>query len=182
MPGQALEKNSHSSLGLQSALFSDDWNIGADIEYTKGKLFEFQDNETVFSFTQGLHYDYEVESFVGAAYGQKNFWLGQDTVLDIGTRAEYTRYQYDNESTVGSSGRFIRLADRNDDFFVITPKASLRHEVSEALNIYARAARAARAPQTVDLYSVQLNQIGGEAEVETLDSLEAGIKLSLIHI
>ena len=176
VPGQALEKNSHSSLGLQSALFSDDWNIGADIEYTKGKLFEFQDNETVFSFTQGLHYDYEVESFVGAAYGQKNFWLGQDTVLDIGTRAEYTRYQYDNESTVGSSGRFIRLADRNDDFFVITPKASLRHEVSEALNIYARAARAARAPQTVDLYSVQLNQIGGEAEVETLDSLEAGIK------
>jgi len=176
VPGQALEKNSHTSVGLQSALFTQDWNIGLDVEYTKGKLFEFQDNETVFSFTQGLHYDYEVDSFVGAAYAQKDFYLGERTVLDIGARAEYTRYDYDNQTTDGRSGRFIRLADRTDDFFVITPKASLRHEVNENLNIYARAARGARAPQTVDLYSVQLNQTGGEAEVETLDSLELGVK------
>ena len=176
VPGQALEKNSHSSVGLQSALFAQDWNIGLDVEYTKGKLFEFQDNDTVFSFTQGLHYDYEVDSFVGAAYAQKDFQLGTRTVLDIGARAEYTRYEYDNQTTDGRSGRFIRLSDRTDDFFVITPKASLRHEVNDNLNIYARAARGARAPQTVDLYSVQLNQTGGEAEVETLDSLELGAK------
>jgi len=176
VPGQALEKNSHSSVGLQSALFTQDWNIGLDVEYTKGKLFEFQENETVFSFTQGLHYDYEVESFVGAAYAQKDFHLGERTVLDIGARAEYTRYDYNNQTSDGRSGRFIRLADRTDDFFVITPKTSLRHQINDNLNIYARAARGARAPQTVDLYSVQLNQTGGEAEVETLDSLELGTK------
>jgi len=176
VPGQALEKNSHTSIGLQSALFSENWNVGVDVEYTTGKLFEFQENETVFSFTQGLHYDYEVDSFVGAVYLQKDFWVGEDTVLDIGTRAEYTRYEYDNQTTDGRSGRFIRLANRTDDFFVITPKASLRHEVNENLNIYVRAARGARAPQTVDLYSVQLNQTGGEARVETLDSLETGAK------
>ncbi len=182
VPGQALEKNSHTSVGLQSALFSDDWNIGADVEYTQGKLLEFQENSDALTFnpaitfTQGLHYDYEVESFVGAAYAQKNFWLSPQTVFDIGTRAEYTRYEYDNQTTEGRLGRFIRLADRTDDFFVITPKASLRHEVSDNLNIYARGARGARAPQTVDLYSVQLNQTGGEADVETLDSLEAGLK------
>jgi len=176
VPGQALEKNSHTSVGLQSALFSDDWNVGVDVEYTKGELFEFQDNETVFSFTQGLHYDYEVESFVGAAYVQKDFQLGPNTVLDIGARAEYTRYDYENQTTVGQSGRFIRLADRVDDFFVVTPKVTLRHQVNENLNIYARAARGARAPQTADLYSVQLEQTGGEAEVETLDSLETGVK------
>ena len=42
--------------------------------------------------------------------------------------------------------------------------------------VYARAARGSRAPQVTDLYSVQLNQVAGEAEVETLDSLEAGFK------
>ena len=176
VPGQALEENSHTSAGLQSALYSDDWNVGINVEYTKGSLFEFQDNATVFSFTQGLHYDYEVDSFVGAAYVQKDFQLGPKTVLDLGARAEYTRYDYENQTTVGQSGRFIRLADRVDDFFFITPKATLRHEVSENLNIYARAARGARAPQTVDLYSVQLEQTGGEAQVETLDSVEAGVK------
>jgi len=176
VPGQALEENSHTSIGLQSALYSEDWTIGFDAEYTNGRLFEFQDNPTVFSFTQGLHYDYEVDSFIGAAYAQKDFQLGPKTVLDIGARAEYTRYDYDNQTSVGRSGRFIRLADRKDDFFVVTPKISLRHEVNEDLNIYARAARGARAPQTVDLYSVQLNQTGGEAQVETLDSLETGVK------
>ena len=176
VPGQALEENSHWSVGVQSALYTQDWNIGLDAEYTEGRLFEFQDNPTAFSFTQGLHYDYEVESLVGAVYAQKDFYLGEKTVLDIGARAEYTRYDYDNQTSDGISGRFIRLPDRTDDFFVITPKASLRHEVNDNLNIYVRAARGARAPQTVGLYSVQLNQTGGEAEVETLDSLELGTK------
>ena len=176
VPGQALEENNHTSIGLQSAVYSNDWNIGVDVEYTKGELFEFQDNATVFSFTQGLHYDYEVESFVGAVYVQKDIWLGPKTVLDIGARAEYTRYDYNNQTMAGRSGRFIRLENREDDFFLITPKVSLRHEVSDNLNIYARAARGARAPQSVDLYSVQLNQIGGEARAEILDSLEAGTK------
>ena len=176
VPGQALETNDHTSVGLQSALYDEGWNIGADIEYTKGSLFEFQDNDTVFSFTQGLHYDYEVDSFVGAVYAQKDFWLSDDTVLDIGARAEYTRYEYDNQTTTGQSGRFIRLADSTEDFFVVTPKLSLRHAVNENLNLYAKAARGARAPQTVDLFSVQLEQTGGEAQTETLDSLEAGVK------
>ena len=176
VPGQALEENDHSSLGLQTAWFDEGLNIGADIEYTQGSLLEVQDNETVFSFAQGLHYDYEVDSLVAAVYAQKDILLGDRTRLDIGARAEYTRYDYDNQTTVGTLGRFIRLADRVDDFFVITPKANLRYEINDNLNIYVRAARGARAPQTVDLYSVQLNQTGGEAEIETLDNIELGTK------
>ena len=176
VPGQALEENDHSSLGLQTAWFDEGLNIGADIEYTQGSLLEVQDNDTVFSFAQGLHYDYEVDSLVAAVYAQKDILLGGHTSLDIGARAEYTRYDYDNQTTVGTLGRFIRLADRVDDFFVITPKANLRYEINDNLNIYVRAARGARAPQTVDLYSVQLNQTGGEAEIETLDNIELGTK------
>jgi len=52
----------------------------------------------------------------------------------------------------------------------------LRHRINDKALLYARAARGSRAPQTTDLYSVQLNQVAGEADVETLDSLEVGYK------
>jgi len=176
VPGQALEKNGHSSIGLQSAYYDDSFNVGADAEYTKGFLYEFQENPNRFSFVQGLHYDYEVESFVGAVYAQKDFELAENLTLDVGARAEYTDYNYDNKASDGRSGRFIRVADRSDDFLTVTPKASLRYTLDNGNMLYARAARGSRAPQVTDLYSVQLNQVAGEADVETLDSLEAGYK------
>lgn len=176
VPGQALEKNEHSSVGLQSAYFDDSFNIGADVEYTKGSVFEFQESPDEFSFVQGLHYDYEVDSFVGAVYAQKEFEINDRLTLDIGTRAEYTDYTYDNKASDGVSGRFIRVADRSDDFLTVTPKASLRYRLENGHLIYFRAARGSRAPQVTDLYSVQLNQVAGETDVETLDSLETGFK------
>lgn len=176
VPGQALEKNGHSSFGLQTAFFGKAFNIGADFEYTDGFLFEFQDNPDQFSFVQGLHFDYEVKSIVGAVYAQKDIELGSATTLDLGVRAEYTNYAYDNQAETGRSGRFIRVDDRNDDFLTVTPKISLRHNFDGRSLIYLRAARGSRAPQVTDLYSVQLNQVAGEADVETLDSLEAGFK------
>jgi len=61
---------------------------------------------------QGLHYDYEVEAIVAAGYGQKDFKLSPRTILDVGVRAEYTHYSYDNQADVGRSGRFMRHAAR----------------------------------------------------------------------
>lgn len=182
VPGQALEKNGHTSVGLQSAYYGDDFNFGADVEYTDGFLFEFQDNPDAFSFVQGLHYDYEVSSIIGAAYAEKDFRLTPYTVLKLGARAEYSHYDYTNNADVGQSGRFIRVADRKDDFLTITPKISLTHTLDYGDIVYARAARGSRAPQVTDLYSVQLNQVAGEAEVETLDSLEAGYKYFRGHV
>jgi len=176
VPGQALEKNGHSSLGLQTAFFGEAFNIGADLEYTDGFLFEFQDNPDQFSFVQGLHYDYEVKSLVGALYVQRDIALGAATTLDLGVRAEYTSYDYENRAATGRSGRFIRVGDRRDDFLTVTPKVSLRHHFDDRSLVYLRAARGSRAPQVTDLYSAQLNQVAGEAEVETLDSLEVGFK------
>ena len=176
VPGQALEKNGHTSFGLQSAYYGYDFNVGADIEFTEGSLYEFQNNPRRFSFTQGLHYDYAVKAIVGAVHAQKDVQVGPDTVLRVGARAEYTSYDYDNLASTGQSGRFIRVADRSDDFFTVTPKVSLRHSISPSATVYARASRGSRAPQITDLYSVQSNQVAGEADVETLDSLEVGFK------
>lgn len=183
VPGQALEENSHSSIGLQTAYYSDaqGFNVGVDAEYTSGAVYEFQDGPSAFSFVQGLHYDYEVKASVIAGYAEKTISLenmvsGPALFLDIGARGEYTHYDYDTIAPAGTSGRFIRSEDRKDDFFTITPKASLRLEASNGLQIYGRAARGSRAPQITDLYSAQQNQVPGQADVETLDSLEAGFK------
>lgn len=180
VPGQALEKNGHSSVGLQSALTGDDYTLGVDVEYSDGFLYEFQDNPSRFSFVQGLHYDYGVEAIVGAAYASKDFSLADNTVLKIGGRAEYTHYDYTNNADTGTSGRFIRVAGRADDFLTITPKISLTHRVGAA-RYYIRAARGSRAPQVTDLYSVQLNQVAGQADVETLDSVEIGYKREFVR-
>ncbi len=179
VPGQALEENSHRSAGVLTSYYGDDFNIGFDAEYTQGELFEFQENPTRFSFIQGLHFDYEIESLVLAGYAEKDVQFTDRILFNIGVRGEYTRYNYDNRADSGQFGRFIRLDDRKDDYFTLTPKASLTFKASDNLNVYLRAARSSRAPQTSDLYSLQQNQVPGEADVETLDSLEAGVKARL---
>ena len=175
VPGQALDKNGHTSFGFKSGLYGADWSAGVDAEYTSGFQFEFQDNPDAFSFVQGLHFDYEVDAVVVAGFATKDFQLGDRANLHLGARAEYTSYDYDNQADTGVSGRFIRAADRTDDFFTLTPKLGLTYDLDE-VTLFARAARGSRAPQTIDLYSAQQNQVPGEADVETLDSLEVGLR------
>jgi outer membrane receptor protein involved in Fe transport len=175
VPGQALEKNGHTSFGLQTALIGDDWSVGVDGEYTDGFLYEFQDNPDQFSFVQGLHFDYDVRAVVLAGYAQKSFELDR-LRIDVGARGEYTAYDYDTLAAPGVSGRFIRAADRTDDFFTLTPKLGLTYAAADNITLFARAARGSRAPQTTDLYAVVQNQIPAQAGVETLDSLETGVR------
>ena len=176
VPGQALEKNGHTSGGLLAALVGDDWSVGGQAELTEGSLYEFQENPSRFSFVQGLHFDYEVEALTLAGYAQKRLALGDAVNLDLGARGEYTRYDYDTRAEPGRSGRFLRAPDRVDDFFTLTPKVGLTWDASESTTVFARAARGSRAPQTTDLYAVVQNQEPGEAEVETLDSVEGGVR------
>ena len=178
VPGQALDKNGHTSFGVKSGLYGKGWSAGIDAEYTSGFQFEFQEGEPpVFapSFVQGLHFDYEVDAVVLAGFVTKDVSLGRRATLHLGARGEYTSYDYDNRADTGVSGRFIRAADRTDDFFTLTPKVGLTYDLDET-TLFARAARGSRAPQTSDLYSTQQNQVPGEADVETLDSLEAGVR------
>jgi len=175
VPGQALDKNGHTSFGFKSGLYGEDWSVGVDAEYTSGFQFEFQENPDAFSFVQGLHFDYEVDAVVVAGFATKDFHFGDRATFHLGARAEYTSYDYDNQADTGVSGRFIRAADRTDDFFTLTPKLGLTYDLDN-VTLFARAARGSRAPQTIDLYSAQQNQVPGEADVETLDSLEVGLR------
>ncbi len=183
VPGQALEESRHKSIGLITTVeghkAGTNYTLGLDSELTRGSVREFQDGPRVFSFVQGEHYDYRVKAAVLSPYAQARWALGPQTELNIGLRADYTRYDYNNQINEGRFGRFLRIADRQDDFLTVSPKVGITHSMNQHVTLYGRGARGSRAPQVSDVYSLQTNQVPGEIKAETLDSLEAGLKAHL---
>ncbi|GGY47123.1 TonB-dependent receptor [Parvularcula lutaonensis] len=178
-PGDPLEENEHASIGLQSIAFralSDgvELAVGLDADLTDGSLREFQENPTVFSFVQGLHYDYEVEALEAAPFA-KLLWDANDALsFEAGLRATHTRYDYDNRAPSDVVGRFRRPADRSDAFTTLTGKLAASYDLGAGQSLYASLARGARAPQTTELYRLQANQDPSGIDPETLDSIELG--------
>ncbi|VAV88546.1 TonB-dependent receptor [hydrothermal vent metagenome] len=180
VPGQALEDSGHKSVGLiatyEGAMKNGTWKLGLDSEYTNGYVREFQDGPDVFSFVSGAHYDYDVSALVLSPYVQTRFALGTKTNLSIGARADSTQYVYDNNIESGQFGRFLRIPDRKDRFFNVSPKLGITHDLNDNMTVYGRLARGSRAPQVSDAYSLQINQSAGQIRPETLDSAELGFK------
>ncbi len=180
LPGQALEQNEHNSAGvtIDHRVKTSDAEISFGIlaDFTRGSLYEFQENETEFSFIQGLHYDFDVKARQLSAYINVNADFSKRLSGRFGLRAENMDYDYDNNADSGIFGRFLRLEDREDSFTYFSPSADLSYEITPRLSGYIRAAIGARAPQISDLYRVQINQAEGRADVETLDSVEIGME------
>jgi outer membrane receptor protein involved in Fe transport len=179
-PSQALESNAHWSVGAQNALYWDrddrlSFIAGFDVEYTKGDLSEVQEIPTIGTFTQGVHYDYEVEAFSASSFASATLQIAPRLSATAAARLDYTRYAYDNLTADGAVGRFLRPADRIDEFTTASPKVSLSYDGGEAL-VYMSYARGARPPQTTDLYRLQINQTADPARPETIDAFELGVK------
>ncbi len=178
-PSQALETNSHWSVGAQNALYVDRGKlsviVGIDGEYTEGDLTEFQSIPTVFSYTQGLHYDYEVAASSLSPFASLSFALSPRLKATAAARLDYTGYDYENRTASGVVGRFLRPPSRDDDFTIVSPKFSLVYDAGGA-SLYASYARGARPPQTTDLYRLQVNQTADPATPETIDAFELGVK------
>ncbi|MFN0025071.1 MAG: TonB-dependent receptor [Parvularculaceae bacterium] len=179
-PSQALETNGHWSVGAQNALY---WQAGdrlsfiagLDLEYTQGDLAEVQSIPTVGSFTQGVHYDFEIDAVSLSPFANATVEVAPRLTATIAGRLDYTRYEYRNLTNDGAVGRFLRPADRRDVFTTVSPKLSLAYDAGSDL-IYASYARGARPPQTTDLYRLQINQTADDARPETIDAFELGLK------
>ena len=193
LPGQAFEENDHTSLGLQSAWYQDNWLVGADLEGTRGSLREYQPGATVGSaflvatIPAGDHYDYAVDASTQALFGRYRWELGAVTQATLGARWERVHYDYDNRMLSGRSRddgtacgfggcRFSRPADREDNFSNLSPQLGLTHEFAGARQLYFNLARGFRAPQTTELYRLQGSQQISDIDVEQLDSLELGLR------
>lgn len=177
-PSRALEENGHWSVGAQSAVYVDPTErlsliAGLDWEYTDGYLRENQTIPTVGTFTQGLHYDFDVAATSVSGFAQGRYALAGRLSATIAARADWTRYDYENQTADGVVGRFLRPADRVDEYLTVSPKAGLVYDFG-ASAAYVTYARGARPPQTTDLYRLQVNQTADPADAETIDSIEAG--------
>jgi outer membrane receptor protein involved in Fe transport len=178
-----LEESGHWSVG---SLITGYWEpsprldivAGVDLEATEGFLSEVQTRPTAGAppnqTPQGVHYDYEISAQVAAIYADADIELTENWSAQLGARAEWTRYDYDNLTTPGVNGRFLVPDDRVDEFDTVTPKVALLRRIGDSSVAYLRYARGARAPQTTDAYRLQRQQIPGEIEPETLDSVELG--------
>lgn len=188
LPSKATERNAHSSLGMQGALYKalaggHSVIIGTDLEYTSGWLTEIQSIPTVFgTYVQGTHYDYNVDAAVVAPYVHSEWALTASTKLTAGLRVEDTTYDYQNNTSSDTIGRYQRPADRTDRFTTITPKLGVVQSWTDALASYVNLTRGSRAPQTTDLYRLENLQTVGTAEPETLDSVEIGTRGSIAGV
>lgn len=179
-PSQALESNGHWSLGAQNALYWDKYErlsiiAGLDVEYTEGDLSEVQSIPTVGTFTQGVHYDYEIDAVSVSPFASGTLEIAPRLKATAAARLDYTRYDYRNLTADGAVGRFLRPQSREDSFTTVSPKFSLSYDAGDAL-IYTSYARGARPPQTTDLYRLQTNQTTDPALPETIDAFELGVK------
>ncbi len=181
LPSQAIEENGHSAIGIMSAVRRDltadtqfFWSL--DAEYARGSLTESQENETIFSYVQGLHYNYIVDSYMISPAARLEHAVTDKLTLQGGFRLTHTKYVYENQTSGVPIGRFIRPDDREDVFNAVTGKLAARYKISDSLLSYFTVSRGARPPQTTDLYRLQQNQIVGQGSVETLDMAELGLK------
>ena len=198
LPGQPIEDNEHRSIGVQIAAFRElsnnsTFSWGLDAESTDGAYKENQANPTTGSLfvrrtiPQGMHYDYEVEANQFAVFANYETPLTDRLDLSIGARLENIDYEYDNlmlDGRTDANGvacgfggcRFSRPADRDDDFSDISPKLGLSYELNGSHNLFVRAQRGIRAPQSTELYRLQGSQSVADLDSVELDSYELALQ------
>ncbi len=187
LPWQSKEKNKHKSLGLRSTVHTDAgvlrWVNGVDLEYTDGSLKETQEEPFSPNQPPGVHYDYQVDATVAAAYSQLRTQTDSPWELSAGARLEYTYYDYDNQTEDGSACapdasncRFYRPADRDDDFTDWSLNGGASYSFSPDHIAYLRLARGFRAPQVTELYRLQSGQKTADLDSEKIDNVELGIR------
>jgi len=196
LPGNPVEKNEHDSVGLLAAYYRDLSGghkiiVGTDFEYTQGELSEVQTEldpaigdpsygGPAGKYTQGTHYDYDVDATVIAPYIHTEWQLAEKTRLTAGLRYEHTRYEYDNKTLNGmmpGSSLFYRPSDSTDTFSEFSPKLGLVQSLTEDTSAFINLARGNRAPQTTDLYRMRKDSNNTlTADSETMDSIEVGVR------
>ena len=181
LPTEPIETNGHWSVGMLSnyeKTLSGGHKIivGFDSEYTDGFVIENQTAPTLFTYVTGIHYDYTVKAVVLAPYVHTVWKLDDATQLTAGMRYEFTRYDYENRTGTGVTGRYYRPANRTDSFSNLTPKLGLTHKFNDEVTGFLNIARAARAPQTTDLYRLQTGQNPDLIKSEVLDNVEVGAR------
>ncbi len=108
LPGDPLEENDYTALGLQSAYVTDlsadtTLTAGLDLEYAKGSLLETQAQPSFAPFPAGKHYDYDVDMLQVAPFLHTEWSFSPRARLVGGVRLEHLEYDYTNNMIDGNT-------------------------------------------------------------------------------
>jgi outer membrane receptor protein involved in Fe transport len=197
--GKPLERNGQESAGLMTSLTWDDetaWTLvtGLDLELADSFLVQEQDGPTTDGSPPanairpaGRHYDYEVRSYVVAAYAHGERGFGDRWRATGGVRVEAVSYDYDNRMLAGNTDDngqpcgatgclYSRPADRTDAFYNVAPRLGLSLDLGDSVLAYANASVGFRPPEMTELYRLQRTQSVADLDSERLDAVELGLK------
>ena len=196
LPGQPKENNEQSSVGAIGEYDfqrgSVDMSVGAHIEFMDGSLREFQEGPTVGSAflvatrPAGLHYDYDVESWMAAAFYNLRASLGENTDLIHSLRVEHLAYDYDNNHIVGNTQDdgtpcgfggclYTRPASRDDSFTNVGVRLGFETQLADN-QLYGAVSTGFRPPQATELYRLRGGQVVADLDSEELFGVEFGFK------
>ncbi|TVS16723.1 MAG: TonB-dependent receptor [Gammaproteobacteria bacterium] len=197
LPGQPLEENGQWSAGViarwRNAGEVLSWTIGGHLEYADTWLEQTQDGPTmgspflVATRPPGVHYDYDVDSWLAAAFYDVAWHVHPQVDLVHSLRLETVRYDYDNRTLTGNTRDdgtacgfggclYSRPADRSDRFTDIATRIGAEYRPSASTRTWLTAGIGFRAPQTTELYRLQSGQEVTDLESESLRSLEIGVQ------
>ncbi len=198
LPGQPLEENSQTSIGIQNGFYFNEGSdleviAGFDFEYTRGSLKQTQDKPTEGSLflrttiPSGKQYDYDVDSIMAAAFLQGDWAISERLHLLGGVRLEYMQYDYTNNMLSGRTDengvacgfggcRYSRPESRKDDFTAFSPKVGLLYNYSVNHDVYLNVSKSFRAPQATELYRLQRAQQVADLSKVSLKSIELGFR------
>ena len=197
LPGQPTETNEQDSGGVVATYAFDNHgmsgHLGAHLEYMQGSLTEIQDGPTTGSAflvgtrPPGKHYDYDVDSFMAAAFYNLEWRLGDRWRASHSLRVEHLGYDYDNNHLVGNTRDdgsrcgfggclYTRPPSGDDSFTEVAGRLGIEREFGTGGVAYFTAATGFRPPQVTELYRLQRGQTVADLDSERLVSFEAGLK------
>jgi iron complex outermembrane receptor protein len=203
LPGKPKEKNDQFSGGFGVITRRDisdaaTLSLGFDGEIARGSLDQNQRNPTpgpgflADPRPQGQQYDYDTNSYMGAAFANLTTQLNERWEVQAGLRAEYMYYDYDNGMVSGNTDDngndcpgadpgdggclYSRPKDRTDDFFNLAPNAGLLYRFNEQTVGFVNAVRGFRVPQATELYRLQKQQRSADIDSVEIDSVETGVR------
>ena len=135
---------------------------------------------------EGLHYDYDVDSLMLAAFYNLSYRLVDGLRVLHSLRLEHLGYDYSNNHIVGNTRDdgtacgfggclYTRPASRDDSFTNIGARLGLERDLALGL-LYANVSSGFRPPQVTELYRLRGGQTIADLDSERLTAFEAGFK------